>query len=75
MTSVTSLLLNSTNSAPWGGLIVLPVVSNRLGYIVAIIIGSVVTALMVSILKKNVNKEIEPTIIQDDKDIDLDITF
>lgn len=73
--SVTSLLLNSTNSAPWGGLIVLPVVSNRLGYIVAIIIGSVVTALMVSILKKNVNKEIEPTIIQDDKDIDLDITF
>ncbi|MCX7694357.1 MAG: PTS fructose transporter subunit IIC [Caloramator sp.] len=40
--------------APHGGPIVLPVVDNRLMFIIAVIVGVIVTALMVNALKKNV---------------------
>lgn len=72
--SVTSLLLNATNNAAWGGLIVLPVVTNRFGYIIAIIVGSVVTALMVSFLKKPISEVIEKK-EENNESIELDITF
>ncbi|CAM3201723.1 PTS fructose transporter subunit EIIC [Streptobacillus felis] len=72
--SVTSLLLNATNNAAWGGLIVLPVVTNRIGYIIAIIVGSVVTAVMVSLLKKPVS-EVEEKKEENNDSIELDITF
>ncbi|CAM3136084.1 PTS fructose transporter subunit EIIC [Streptobacillus ratti] len=74
VSSVISLLLNATNNAAWGGLIVLPVVSNKLGYIISIIIGSIVTALMVSFLKKpvmNFKDEKE----KNNDNIELNITF
>ena len=62
------------NHAPWGGLIVLPVVEGWLGYILGIIVGSLITALMVNFLKKD-NKDITDY----DKEIqiedDLDIEF
>lgn len=41
-----------TDNAPHGGPIVLPVVDNKLMFIIAIIVGSLVAAIMVNILKK-----------------------
>lgn len=41
-----------TDHAPHGGPIVLPVVDNKLIFILAIIVGSMITAIMVNILKK-----------------------
>ncbi|NBC99265.1 PTS transporter subunit EIIC [Atlantibacter hermannii] len=49
--AVLSLWFGATNAAPWGGLIVLPVVGNHVGYIVSVIAGTVTTALMVKVLK------------------------
>lgn len=71
--SVTSLLLNAANHAPWGGWIVLPVVENIFGYIIATIVGVVVTALMVSALKKPAQEL--PVNTQDDFGDELDIDF
>lgn len=55
--TVTAGLLGVKCYAAWGGLIVLPVVDGRMGYILAIIIGMIVTAITVNILnvihKKN----------------------
>lgn len=55
--AVTAFLLNVGNNAPWGGWIVLPVVKNIPGYIVATLIGVVITALMVNALKKPLKQE------------------
>lgn len=49
--AVLSLWFGATNAAPWGGLIVLPVVGNHFGYIVSVIAGTVTTAVMVKVLK------------------------
>lgn len=72
--NIIPFLMGVLNHAPWGGLIVLPVVEGRLGYILGIITGSLVTALMVNFLKKD-NKDIT----EYDKEIqfedDLDIEF
>lgn len=40
------------NHAPHGGPIVLPVIENKLMFVVAIVIGSLISAIMVNILKK-----------------------
>lgn len=69
--SVISLLLNATNNAPWGGWIVLPVVSNRIGYIIATLIGVTVTTIVLNILKKPVD---ETLTTNDDLD-EIDISF
>lgn len=53
------------NYAPHGGPIVLPVIDGKLWYVVAIIAGSVVTALMVNALKKEVVEE------EDDSDFEF----
>ncbi len=53
MTASTVAILGRVgNHAPHGGPIVLPVVDNRLMYVVAILAGTVVTALAVNTLKK-----------------------
>lgn len=49
--AVLSLWFGATNAAPWGGLIVLPVVGNHFGYIVSVIAGTLTTAVMVKVLK------------------------
>ncbi|WP_313083816.1 fructose-specific PTS transporter subunit EIIC [Atlantibacter sp.] len=49
--AVLSLWFGATNAAPWGGLIVLPVVGNHFGYIVSVIAGTITTAVMVKVLK------------------------
>lgn len=49
-----SMLFGVTLPAPHGGIFVLPVVGNVGMYIVSILIGTIVTALMVNLLKKDV---------------------
>jgi fructose-specific PTS system IIC-like component len=66
--SIASLLFNSTNHAPWGGLIVMPIVGNPIGYFIAVCLGAITTAVMVKLLKtfwkSSVKNQIES--IEDD---------
>ena len=64
-----AMLFGSLSHAPWGGLIVLPVVDNRWGYIISIAIGSIVTAVIVGCLKKDY---VDESTKQSTKDDDLD---
>ncbi len=74
--SITALFFGATNHAPWGGLIVLPVVENRLGYLIAVLVGVVVTATIIILLKKEVTAEIlKEANVNIEIDDDLDITF
>lgn len=50
--STIAMLAGVQDHAPHGGPIVLPVVDNRIMYVVAIIAGTVVTALAINLLKK-----------------------
>ncbi|MCR8746890.1 PTS fructose transporter subunit IIABC [Romboutsia lituseburensis] len=52
-----SMVFGSALRAPHGGIFVIPVVSNPLGYIAAIAIGSVVGMVILSILKKPLDKQ------------------
>ncbi len=66
-------LFGAENMVAWGGLIVLPAVTGKIGYIISIIIGSVVTALMVNLLKKSVaDRTIEETNTGGD---DIELSF
>ena len=72
--NIIPFMMGVLNHAPWGGLIVLPVVEGWPGYILGIAAGSLVTALMVNFLKKENND-----ITEYDKEIkieeDFDIEF
>lgn len=63
--------LNVTNKAAWGGLIVLPVVGNIAGFLLATAIGTIVTAVLVNLLKKNA---VEKTDAERDN-AEVDISF
>lgn len=65
--SIISLFFGATNHAPWGGLIVLPIVGNPVGYVIAVICGAVTTAVTVAFLKKVWKRKND-----DSKDIDED---
>lgn len=65
--SIVSLFFGATNHAPWGGLIVLPIVGNPIGYIIAVICGAITTAVAVAFLKKVWKRKEE-----DSKDVDED---
>lgn len=52
--NIIPFLTGVLNHAPWGGLIVLPVVEGRVWYIISVLVGGFVTAIMVNLLKKNV---------------------
>lgn len=67
--SVTSLLLSSTSTAPWGGLIVLPVVGNPVGYIIAVAAGTATTALVVKLLKSTVKTK--SNVMNEEPEIEL----
>ena len=72
--NIIPFLMGVLNHAPWGGLIVLPVVEGWLGYILGIIVGSLITALMVNFLKKD-NKDITDYDREIQIEDDLDIEF
>lgn len=59
--NVIGFVFHTINHAPWGGLIVLPVVDGKLGYIVGIIAGAMTTALVVLLLKKRVTEDNDET--------------
>ena len=52
-----SMVFGAALRAPHGGIFVVPVVSNPLGYLAAIVIGSVVGMLLLAVLKKPLEKE------------------
>ena len=52
-----SMAFGCTIRAPHGGLFVLPTVGNPFGYLAAVVIGSVVGCVILSLLKKNLSEE------------------
>ncbi len=69
--AVTAAVIGVESYAAWGGLIVLPVVDGRIGFIAALAVGSIVTALLVNFLKAR-RPVLEETNEESD-DLDLDI--
>lgn len=51
-----SMLFGCALRAPHGGIFVLPVISNPLGYFIALLVGSVVGMILLAILKKPLSK-------------------
>ena len=49
-----SMAFNCTLMAPHGGIFVVPVMGNALLYLVAVVIGTVVSAVLLGVLKKKV---------------------
>lgn len=66
-------LLGAECYAGWGGLIVLPVVVGKFGYILAIAIGSITCACSIIILKKLIGSKKKET--ENNADDELDIEF
>ncbi|MTI54889.1 PTS fructose transporter subunit EIIC [Geosporobacter ferrireducens] len=64
-------ILGAENMVAWGGLIVLPAVTGKFGYVAAIIIGSISTALLVNLLKKPVEEREDSEMGISDQEIDL----
>ncbi|SHE61415.1 PTS fructose transporter subunit EIIC [Alkalibacter saccharofermentans] len=62
--SALAMMFGATNAAPWGGLIVLPVIGNPIGYLVSVVVGVVITAFTVNALK---------TVVAEDADEDLEM--
>lgn len=55
-----SMYFGSTLMAPHGGIFVFPVVGNPLGYVIALVAGSLITMILLAILKKpKVNDQLE----------------
>lgn len=50
---MSGFLFGVINHAPWGGLIVLPVVEHRIEYFASVMIGSIVVAVLTGVLKKD----------------------
>ena len=69
--SVTAGLLGAKLTSSWGGLIVLPTVENKVGYIIAVLVGSAVTAVLAVVLKKSEAKELST----ESDDVELEIEF
>ena len=65
--NVSAFLLGVLNFAPWGGLIVIPIIENKFAYIFSIILGSLVTALLVNFLKKD-----DPIVHEEDFELEFE---
>lgn len=63
-------LLGVTNQVAWGGLIVLPAITNGIGYVIALIAGTAVGATLIAVLKKPAE---EKSSSPEDQDIDIEI--
>lgn len=71
--AVTAALVGAQCYAGWGGLIVLPVVDGKLGYLAALLVGMVVTALLVNLLKSLGSNRKPAAAEEDDLDLDFEI--
>lgn len=67
-----SYILGAGNAACWGGLVVLPVCTNRLGYVTALIGGVGVYVLLCMLLKKDI-KDDKKAEIQVEESIEIEI--
>ncbi|MCD8018987.1 MAG: fructose-specific PTS transporter subunit EIIC [Clostridiales bacterium] len=67
-------VLNVSCAAAWGGLIVLPVAGNRIGYVISLAVGIVIHVGLCAVFKKDVSAATEE-IVADDNDDDVDIDF
>ena len=72
--NIIPFLTGVLNHAPWGGLIVLPVVEGRIWYIISVLAGGFVTAIMVNLLKKNNTDDMASKAAVEDDGLD-EITF
>ena len=70
--NIMAFLFGCLNHAPWGGLIVLPVVENRIGYIVSVLCGALVTAIALRFAKKDVIEEITEEEDLDDFELEFE---
>ena len=66
-------ILGVESFAAWGGLIVLPVVNGKLGFVIALAVGSVVTALIVNALKHLAGDRNEKDQTDDDLAFDIQV--
>ena len=70
--NIIPFLTGVLNHAPWGGIIVLPVVEGKIWYLISVLAGGFVTAVTVNLLKKDY---VDVTVEKEDT-VDLDeITF
>lgn len=69
-----SYLVGAGCAASWGGLIVLPVCTNRIGYVLAIAAGVAVHVVLCKLLKKDVSETEQPS-ESDDDDVEIDLEF
>lgn len=72
-----AMALGAGNPAPWGGLIVMPVCENPLGYFVAVLIGSLIGGVLMGLLHKSTVKTeaTDQNVNNDVDDLDLQIEF
>ncbi|MBL1226425.1 PTS fructose transporter subunit EIIC [Enterococcus sp. BWR-S5] len=73
--SAAAMALGAGNPAPWGGWIVAPVASSPLMYLAATLIGTMVTAAIVVLLKKEIVVGDSEKLDSLEEDFDLDITI
>lgn len=73
--SALAFAMGVTCKVAWGGPIMLPVVGNRIGYIIAMLAGSAVTAFIAIAFKKNIPVEDDTKQGEDVEFEELDITF
>lgn len=68
----TAALLGAKNMVAWGGFIVLPAVTGAFQFIIAILLGTVVTALLVNLVKKQKPAGSEASESKDSEEVQLD---
>lgn len=69
---MSAFLFGCENPVPWGGLVGLPVITNRIGFCLSILIGAVIVALILGFSKNDVTEE---TIEENSETEELDISF
>lgn len=70
---VTAALMGAQCYAGWGGLIVLPVVQGKLGFVAALLVGACVSAACVILLKAFAKKKPTDVAVDDELDLDFEI--
>lgn len=65
------MLLGVESPVPSGGMFIVPAMQNPLGFLIALGVGSVITALLLVLLKKDATEE---TIVDDEEEEDIDLS-
>lgn len=73
--SAIALFFGAGNPAPWGGWIVLPVASGKVGYMLGTIVGVAITAILVNILKKPVTDKLSNVSDGDNGSNEIELEF